>query len=457
MVIRTKEQGKAVYFVIDGVETDEIDLSTIAKLGGIWTVKVVVRDLNGKILKDFSLRIMKGSGIGTVYYTSNDPENLGRAWIEKVKENSSSGTAKVFDANGKNLTEDAKNQVIEDFHGRGAASWTHPKKSYQIKFDKKISLVNGAEKEKKWILLAQYLDPLHMNDVIAKRIASITREDYSPKATWVNFYYDGEYRGVYELSEKIEIKTGRININNLEDEYKEQDPEYGNNIDLKLDFNKYGREYQYQEGLIGPDEPGGFLIEMNGGSFDEYCDIDSLVDTYLALCMISNYDAFWRSQYFYKDRNGIMISGPIWDLDFALGSSAEGEIPPERDFLADKLIAFDLLHIKEFREKLCSRYREVYSDVMDSLISTGELLPSFKESYKTIYSSLAMDNIMWPSKFEHGVMNTVYLKGTPLKEILDYRVDWLKRHKEYLDAYFRKTPAEKSESDNSLDFLYRVM
>ena len=385
-----------------------------------------------------------------------------------------------------------------------------------MKFDKKISLVDGTSKEKKWLLLAQHVDPIHISDVTCKRIAHATRSDYSPQATWVNFYYDGEYRGVYELSEKNEIKSGRININDLEDEYEEQDPEYGNHLDLKKDKNKYGHIYQYQDGLKGPEEPGGFLIEFEsvdytenngfiysaGGAehpmnvkspelgskefvkyvseyfqefcdaveavaesgvhtgknpktgkyYYEYCDFDSLVDTYLMQTVVSNADAFERSQYFYKDRGKIMISGPMWDMDRSLGTGIGGSNVAERDILASRKISKDLIQIKEFRHEVAVRYLELYSKVMESVVYTGDIIPTYEQTFLDIKEPLAMDKVMWPQSFSDGDRDYIFSGGTDHKIIMEWHLDWLKRHKSFLDDYFQKMAAEGEESH---DFEYK--
>lgn len=515
ITIKSEKDDRKVWFNVDGTETETVSLDALPKKGSYSAVEVVIRDLSGNKKSDFDLRIQKGTGIGTVYYISDDPENKGRAWVERVKGYESSGKALVFDENGKNLTKDAKNQVVEDFHGRGNSSWGDPKKGYQIKFDKKISLIDGTGKEKKWILLAQYKDPLRMSDVLCKKIASMTRSDFSPKATWVNFYYDGEYRGVYELTEKNEIKSSRIDINDLEDEYEDQDPDYGDHTELLTDTNAYGNTYRYQDGLVGPEEPGGFLIEMNDLAYDEnngfmfnvgsavraanlkspdlgskefikyvseyfqefcnattavdengvstgknpdtgkyfyeYCDFDSLVDTYLVQSLASNNDTFWKSQYFYKDRGGLMVSGPIWDMDLSFGTGWSSEMNPETDYLAGTLIAGNLMRNKEFRRKVSQRYLEAYSPILESLIDTGELLPTFKQTYRDLRSNLTMDTVLWPAKYKCGSGYLQWGSGTSFATIVDYRVDWLKKHKAYLDSYFKKMAADEEEEHIFVD------
>ena len=509
IAIKAEDESKTVTLVKDGSEHEVLDLSNEIGAGGSCDVEAVIKDQSGNRMGGFGLRIMKGTGIGTLYYFSDDPSAKGRKWVDKSKDNESSGKALFFDENAKNLTEEPKNQVIEDFHGRGNASWRYPKKSYQIKFDKKIALIDGTGKEKKWILLAQYSDPLRLSDMICKRMASATRTNFSPQAIWINFYYDGEYRGVYQLSEKVEVKSSRINITDLEDVYEEQDPDYGEHTNLKTDKNAYGMKYQYQDGLTGPEETGGFLIEMNSANYDEdngfmlkvgdktlgmnmkspelgskeyvknvseyfqeftnaiyavdengvytgknpktgkyfyeYCDLDSLVDTYLIQFVPSNYDAFSRSLFFYKDIDGTMYAGPVWDMDLTFGTWAWSKALPNQDRMGSAALSECLIKIKAFRKAVSKRYLEKYSGLLESLISTGEDLPSFQEAFSSIENNLAMESSIWRKKMICNVGIDKWDDDTPLTDILDYRVEWIKIRKRYLDSYFKQMAADEEE------------
>ena len=40
---------------------------------------------------------------------------------------------------------------------------------------------------------------------------------YCTENALVNLYYDGEYRGCYLLSEKVEVGSGRVDITDLEE------------------------------------------------------------------------------------------------------------------------------------------------------------------------------------------------------------------------------------------------
>lgn len=147
-----------------------------------------------------------------------------------------------------------------------------------------------------------------------------------------------------------------------------------------------------------------------------------------------------------------MVSGPIWDFDLSIGTGWGNEISPERDYLAGTAIAGNLIKNKDFRKRVSRRYLEVYSRILESLVNTGEMLPTFKEQFYNIKPDLAMDTVLWPDKYKCGSGGLRWSRTTIFNTIVDYRVDWLRRHKAFLDDYFQKMAAEGEESH---DFEYK--
>jgi hypothetical protein len=91
-----------------------------------------------------------------------------------------------------------------EIKGRGNSTWGAPKKPYQIKFDKKQNL-SGAAKAKKWILLADYFDATSLRTDVAFNLAKDLGVPYQQQIEHVNLYVNCEYRGLYSLTEKIEV------------------------------------------------------------------------------------------------------------------------------------------------------------------------------------------------------------------------------------------------------------
>lgn len=109
-----------------------------------------------------------------------------------------------------------------------------------------------------------------MHDKFFKNLAEQMGMDYVTSCNWVNLYYDGEYRGVYLLSEKVSVGGSSVDIEDLEKAYEDKNPNYGEDMQTSVGTNKYGQKIQFTTGLVDPDSiTGGYLIELNHDFIDE--------------------------------------------------------------------------------------------------------------------------------------------------------------------------------------------
>jgi spore coat protein CotH len=70
---------------------------------------------------------------------------------------------------------------------------------------------------KTWILVAYYMDESFLRNAVAFRLSDELGLDFSPKSTFVNLYVDNTFAGLYQLCEKTQIGTNRIEIADLEE------------------------------------------------------------------------------------------------------------------------------------------------------------------------------------------------------------------------------------------------
>ena len=102
---------------------------------------------------------------------------------------------------------------MEAIRGRGNATWLWEKKPYSLTLSKSADLLGmGAAKE--WILLTNAPDPTHLRNKIAYDLAAEVGLLYSPESNWVDLYLNGEYTGLYLLTERNEIHPQRIPAGN---------------------------------------------------------------------------------------------------------------------------------------------------------------------------------------------------------------------------------------------------
>ncbi|MBQ3084638.1 MAG: CotH kinase family protein [Clostridia bacterium] len=372
----------AVSCAIDG--TTFTDGATVGLTLGSHTV-----NLNGT---DYPVVVMQSSSIGTMYITT---ESGSMNYIHKAKGNKESGAMKMLDAEGKVVYDN----TLSEIKGRGNATWSRPKKPYQIKLDKKTDLTGDAGKNKTWILLANYLERSLMRNTVIYDMAYTAGLPNTSLSTYVDLYCNGEYRGTYQLTEKVHINDDRIEINNLEDSTQEV-----NELDLE-DYPTFGPANASvagsRKGYEIPNNPeditGGYLLELDhpdrytaeasgfvtdrgqavvikepeyasraqvdyianyfqefedavfaedgicpksGKYYYEYFDLTSLARKYIIEEITKNIDADVTSQYYYKPsdtESTVGFCGPIWDYDNSMGNHGTGNtLLPEGLYAAIK-------------------------------------------------------------------------------------------------------------------------
>ena len=101
--------------------------------------------------------------------------------------------------------------------GRGHSSWKGPKKPYKIKLGEKTAIM-GMPKNKHWALLK----PTE-NTVAGLQLGKLMNMSWTPSFRPVEVVLNGDYIGLYFLTETIRIGKNRVNIYEQQD--KETNPE----------------------------------------------------------------------------------------------------------------------------------------------------------------------------------------------------------------------------------------
>ena len=90
-------------------------------------------------------------------------------------------------------------------------------------------------------------------------------------------------------------------------------PEYAITNDAMMSYIKTYMQ-DYEDAIRGMD---GYNLE--GIHYTQKADFESMVSYWLALEICGNRDAVWRSRWAYKDINGLLTFGPVWDFDCGFG------------------------------------------------------------------------------------------------------------------------------------------
>lgn len=217
--------------------------------------------------------------------------------------------------------------------GNSTRLW-YDKKPYRIKFDTKTSVL-GLPANKDWVLLANYRDQTKFMNAIAFDMARYMGSFPFVNANrFVEIEINGDYMGMYQLTEQIERATSRVDIDtsgvllSLDmDDGPELSPNAGNNF--------YSKVYRMPVAVKYPKNISAERIEAiaadfaileqaiantDYGSVQKLMDMESFIDFILLQEITRNVELEApRSMYLYRDGPGKYHMGPVWDFDGGFG------------------------------------------------------------------------------------------------------------------------------------------
>ena len=211
--------------------------------------------------------------------------------------------------------------------GRGNSTWGYPKKPYRLKLNKKAEIC-GLGKAKNYVLLANHLDPTLMLNSVAFKIGRLLELPFTNHAIPVDVVLHGIYKGSYLLTEQIEVKENRVDLDENNsvmwelDSYWDDEPKFKSTAfnlpvmvkdpDLtteqfeywKKDFNAFTTQFAK--------EP------LEGNSYVDMIDIESVAKFLITFNLVHNMEINHpKSVFLHKEGNGKYVMGPIWDFDWA--------------------------------------------------------------------------------------------------------------------------------------------
>ena len=265
------------------------------------------------------------------------------------------GTMKIIQRpdGARNFLTDANNDDFLNYSGtigietRGSSSQALPKKPYGIDTleddgieDKGVKLL-GMPKEDDWILNSFAFDDSMMRDYISYEM-SREMGQYAANLKYCEVVLNGDYIGLYALSEKIKRDGDRVNIAKLSDD-ENSFPEISGGYLMQTDrVSDENPAAWYSNGAVYIHEkPNSDDITSQQSSYIEsvfrsldnnannanitsgypsIIDIPSFVDYMLMAEIASNADAYALSTYYHKDRGGKLRAGPVWDYNLTYGN-----------------------------------------------------------------------------------------------------------------------------------------
>ena len=237
---------------------------------------------------------------------------------------------------------------------RGSTSQGSYKKPYgfETRMDDDITNNNvslmGLPAENDWVLTAMNDEPSYVRDCLSYYLASKLGH-YAPRTKYCEVIVNGDYRGLYFLTEKIKVDKDRVNIAQM-DATDNQYPNVSGGYIIKADKLTGGNvpawttvAYDYWQDVAyiyhapKPEEitseQGNYIQayfdtiqalvaahnqNVNNG-YPAYLDVPTFVDFMIMGELSSNVDVYQFSTFFHKDRKGKFRAGPVWDFNLTYG------------------------------------------------------------------------------------------------------------------------------------------
>ena len=268
----------------------------------------------------------------------------------------------------------------------------HP---WRLKFDSKENLLglNDGQKYKSWVLLAEYFDQSLLRNSFAFTLGNSLfnySNNYASDFRHVNFYMNGDYRGVYLLAEQQQCNAGRFSIAEPSDGYSER-VGYLLEIDIRANdddpyFTAGPESYRNPQGIWSGgimingvrvvsstyaiksdtfsdaqknfikkyisnvmdalihavtgeklqvlDENNNLIDSPYDNQFDtlnSFIDLESLLKTCIIHELMKNYDVGYGSFYLFVDfssssKHPRLTFGSPWDFDLSSGNKQTGDV-----------------------------------------------------------------------------------------------------------------------------------
>lgn len=355
----------------------------------------------------------------------------------------------------------------------GNSSQFFEKKNYRIETQTENGENNnvpllGMPEENDWILHGPYSDKSLLRNVLSYHLGSLT-ERWAPRTAFCELIINGDYKGLYVLTEKIKRDKNRLDIANVRPEDTEGDELTGDylfRIDWANDavdadgWTSFNGDHPFNYGYVEPNfkdiqpEQKEYLINHIATfedallasdyqeTYKDYIDVESLVDYFLINELAKHIDAFKLSFYMYKEKDskgGKINFGPIWDFNLGYGNYDYVCDNSPNDWIYPCTAVptwFDrIIEIDEVQDRIYCRWKELRSTVLDPnevinfINSQADLLDEAQQRNFNRYPVL--DQYLWPNSYIGGTYEN---EINFLRNFMLLRIRWMDENIQLVDV-----------------------
>ena len=215
--------------------------------------------------------------------------------------------------------------------GNSSFLW-YDKKPFRLKLNDKHKLL-GLDKAKSWVLLANYRDVTDLMNTFVFEAGQWMGLPYTNHTRYVELFVNGDYRGVYQLTEQVQQGKNRVVVSDDRgilisldvDDGPGEAPDAGDNFWSTVYRMpvcvKYPEDERFTSHTV--DSVKAVFAELEQAikakdyeAVEQLLDIPSFIKYLLLQEFVYNVElSAPRSIYMHKDGDGKWVMGPLWDFD----------------------------------------------------------------------------------------------------------------------------------------------
>ena len=347
--------------------------------------------------------------------------------------------------------------------GRGNTTWwfSPEKRPLRFRFHEPREILGMGTAHRDWILLANHFDRSLLRNYAALHLGrQLGGLDNTPRSRFVHLYVNGQYMGVYQLTDERDLGPGRTDIllheNPAISEYMlEWDArmrgEPGKGVNWVLTSTDIPFEIRFPSGSASSFAHGAYvrgylervshaLRSGNFAEFENLVDIPSFVDFYLVQEFMKDPDVHFSSVFMtirWLDGERRLVMGPLWDFDLAAGSSrmaspVEYHYSPYGITAAARNYWFRYaMEMPEFAQIAARRWHDVRRNEVNVTIRRLETVQRLHAAdfERNFDRHRIMGTRIWEEP--RGIVRITTHAGQ-----VAHLVDWLERRAVWLDGFF---------------------
>ena len=307
---------------------------------------------------------------------------------------------------------------------------------YKIKLTDKMDLFGRGPSyaSKDWVLLNT---GYNLNTYMGDYIAAVCGMEYVPQMRFVNVMLNGDWKGIYVLTETVEESSARVKLD--KSGYLFEDDAYWWN-EGGLYFRTSRQPYQMAYTFKYPDITGPYdplcvqlknymqqaedQIYQGSDRMFDYIDMNTFAGWILARDILGTSDGAGSNVYFYKyDFNAanpgssLIKMGPLWDFDsnFLIVNNWSEQ------HYADYLYFRQLFRKGKFAAAYVRKFQQIYPGLEAGVISYLDQLVASQGA--AIEASRQLDRARWSYGYP-----TLNQEAATLKAFFHQQITWINAH-----------------------------